>query len=173
MDHYAATFGPACYNADGSLSGMGHYEMGKQLSAATFGTASGYQTVAALTEAAAPASYAEQAPNIVSENNSLLISGLQDTAWTVEIALESYTLTCDSYGPALVFENLPAGEDYTLTVTATDLSVRMPIMSGTINGEAQVFAPERDANQQAIANLVSSEEPLTWLFMGVSITHGA
>ena len=173
VDHNAASFSAACYNADGSLSGMGHYVMGNQLSVATFGSASGYQAVADLTEVAAPASYSKDVPTVVSENNSLLISGLQDIAWTVEIALESYTKTCSSYGPVLVFENLPAGEDYTLTITAADLSVRMPILSGTVNGSAQVWEPQRDANQQAIADLVDGDEPLTWLFMGDSITHGA
>ena len=46
-------------------------------------------------------------------------------------------------------------------------------MSCTVGGEAQLRAPQRNANQQAIADLAASEEPLTWLFMGDSITHGA
>ena len=46
-------------------------------------------------------------------------------------------------------------------------------MSGTVGGEAQPRAPQRNANQQAIADLAASDEPLTWLFMGDSITHGA
>ena len=172
-DHNAANFFPQCYNADGSLSGMGHYVMGNQLSVATFGNASGYQSVADLTEAAAPASYSDAVPVISSEGNSLLIAGLEDRAWTLEIALESYTRTVDTYGPVLVLEDLPAGESYRLTITASDLSVRLPVMSGTVGGEAQPWQPERSANQQAIADLVDGDEPLTWLFMGDSITHGA
>ena len=173
VDHNAAVFGTECYNADGSLSGMGHYEMGKQLCAATYGSTESYQTVADLTEVAAPASYSDVVPMISSENNTLVISGLDDLAWTVELALESYTLTCETAGPVLVFEDLPTGERYTLTVTAKDMSVRMPIMSGTVNGDAEAWEPQRDDNQQAIAELVESDEPLTWLFMGDSITHGA
>ena len=172
-DHNAASFGAACYNADGSLSGMGHYVMGNQLSVATFGSASGYQAVASLTEVPAPASYSDVIPAITSEGTSLVIAGLADIAWTVEIALESYTMTVETAGPVLTFENLPAGESYKLTITAADLSVRMPVMSGTVGGTAQVWAPQRDANQQAIADLVDGDEPLTWLFMGDSITHGA
>ena len=34
-----------------------------------------------------------------------------------------------------------------MEITAADLSVRMPIMSGTIGGEAQVWEPQRNANQ--------------------------
>ena len=172
-DHNAATFGANCYNADGSLSGMGHHEMGKQLSEVTFGSASGYQTVANLTEVPAPASYSDEIPAITSEGTSLVISGLEDISWTVEIALDSYTMTQSATGSQLTFENLPAGEGYKLTITAADLSVRLPIMSGTVGGEAQVWAPQRNANQQAIAELVEGDEPLTWLFMGDSITHGA
>ena len=108
-DHNAAVFSADCYNDDGSLSGTGHYEMGRQLSAATFGTSSGYQTVAALTEAAAPAAYSDVIPTITSENNALVISGLSDTEWVVEIALESYTLTRSAAGSSLTFDNLPAG----------------------------------------------------------------
>ena len=173
VDHNAAAFGSGCYNADGSLSGMGHHELGRQLCAAVFGSSSGYQTVADLTQASAPASYSKVVPAIEWENDSLVIAGLEDMAWTVEVALESYTLTVQAEGSTLTIDNLPAGEDYMLTVTARDMSVRMPVMSGTVGGEARVWTPERNASQQALAGLVEGGKPLTWLFMGDSITHGA
>ena len=169
VDHNAAEFGAACYNPDGSLSGMGHYEMGRQLSEATFGTSSGYQTVAVLTEAEAPAAYSDAVPTVSSESDTLVISGLEDREWTVELALESYTLTHTAAGSELTFENLPEGEGYKLTITAADLSVRLPILSGTLGGEAQLWQPQ----EQPLAELMYSGEPLTWLFMGDSITHGA
>ena len=169
VDHNAAAFGAACYNADGSLSGMGHHEMGRQLAAATFGTSSGYQTVAALTELDAPAAYSDTVPVVTSGADSLVISGLEDRTWTVELALESYTLSRTARGSVLTFEDLPAGERYRLTVTAADLSVRMPILEGTLGGEARLWQPQ----VQPLEALLSSGESLTWLFMGDSITHGA
>ncbi|MBQ8797478.1 MAG: S-layer homology domain-containing protein [Oscillospiraceae bacterium] len=173
-DHNAAeNWGEDDYNADGSLSGWGHYEMGRQLSLAVCGTTGNYQTMTTLTAVPAPASYSDAAPTVTSGNNAIVISGLEDKAWTVEIALESYTLTVDAVGSVLTFEDLPAGEDYTLTVTASDWSVRLPIMEGTVNGSAQPYSPERSANQQAMVQLGSGSEPVTWLFMGDSITHGA
>ena len=174
VDHNSVALADNCYNADGSLSGIGHYELGKQLAAAVCGNTNGYQTMPEVSVVAAPASYSDVAPTVTSENNDLVIAGLEDIAWTVEIALESYTLTVQTAGSILAIENLPAGEDYVLTITAADLSVRLPIMAGTINGGAgSEYAPELNANQQDIADLVGGEEPLTWLFMGDSITHGA
>ena len=69
----------------------------------------------------------------------------------------------------LTFEGLPAGERYQLTVTAADLSVRMPILEGTLGGESRLWPPQ----VQPLEALLSSGESLTWLFMGDSITHGA
>ncbi|MBR7178200.1 MAG: S-layer homology domain-containing protein [Oscillospiraceae bacterium] len=174
VDHNSAAFGADCFHADGSLSGRGHDEMGRQLSAAVYGSSDGYQNLPTLTPAAAPASYSDAVPAITSENDALTVSGLEDRDWTVELALDSYTLTVNAKGPDITVENLPAGEDYILTLTAADLSVRMPIMAGTVGGGAgSVYEPERNANQQAIADLADGDEPLTWLFMGDSITHGA
>ena len=173
VDHNSVALSADCYNADGSLSGIGHYELGKQLATAVCGSSSGYQTLPDLTTAPAPAAYSDVAPAVVSAGNSIVISGLEDTAWTVEAKLDSYTLTVNASGSEITVENLPA-EDYVLTVTAADLSVRLPVMAGTVNGGAgSEYAPELDANQQAIAELAEGEEPLTWLFMGDSITHGA
>ena len=172
-DHNSAVFGADCYNADGSLSGRGHYEMGKQLVAAVYGSSSGYQSLPDVTPAAAPAAYSDAAPAVTSENNALVISGLDSIDWTVELELGSYTLTTEASGSVLTIENLPT-EDYILTVTARDLSVRLPVMAGTVNGgEGALYVPGRNENQQAIAELVDGDEPLTWLFMGDSITHGA
>ena len=173
VDHNSAVFGADCYNADGSLSGKGHYEMGKQLVAAVYGSSSGYQSLPDVTPAAAPASYSDAAPAVISENNALVISGLDSIDWTVELELESYTLTTEASGSDITIGNLPA-EDYILTITARDLSVRLPVMAGTVNGgEGALYVPVRNENQQAIADLVDGDEPLTWLFMGDSITHGA
>ena len=173
VDHNAVALAADCYNADGSLSGKGHYELGRQLSAAVCGDSTGYQTIPALTVGAAPASYSHEAPAVTSQGNALVISGLEDRAWTVELELDSYTLTTNASGSVLTIENLPA-EDYILTVTAADLSVRLPVMAGTVGGgAADAYIPERNANQQAMAELVEGDEPLTWLFMGDSITHGA
>ena len=173
VDHNAVALAADCYNADGSLSGKGHYELGRQLSAAVCGDSTGYQTIPALTVGAAPASYSDEAPAVTSQGNALVISGLEDRAWTVELQLDSYTLTTNASGSVLTIENLPA-EDYILTVTAADLSVRLPVMAGTVGGgAADAYIPERNANQQAIADLAEGDEPMTWLFMGDSITHGA
>ena len=173
VDHNAVALSADCYNADGSLSGRGHYELGRQLSAAVCGDSSGYQTLPALTPVAAPKSYSDAAPTVISEGNALTISGLEDRAWTVELMLDSYTLTTQASGSVLTIESLPAG-DYILTITAADLSVRLPVMAGTVGGgEGALYAPELSANQQAIAELAEGGEPLTWLFMGDSITHGA
>ena len=173
VDHNAAALAAECYNADGSLSGKGHYELGRQLSAAVCGDSSGYQTLPELTPVAAPKAYSDAAPVITSEGSELVISGLEDRAWTVELKLDSYTLTTQVSGSVLTIENLPA-EDYILTITAADGSVRLPVMAGTVGGgEGALYVPGLNANQQAIADLAEGGEPLTWLFMGDSITHGA
>ena len=174
VDHNSVELADECYNEDGSLSGKGHYELGRQLSAAVYGNSNGYQNLPSLTPVDAPASYSNVAPTVISADNGLVISGLDDNDWNLEIALESYTLTTNASGSEITIENLPGGEAYTLTITADDMSVRMPVMAGTINGgEADEYAPGLNANQQAIADLVNGDEPLTWLFMGDSITHGA
>ena len=174
VDHNTTVLSADCYNADGSLSGRGHHELGRQLSAAVCGDSSGYQTLPALTPVAAPKSYSDVAPVVTSEGDTLVISGLKDRAWTVELRLDSYTLTTQVSGSAITIGSLPAGEDYILTVTAADGSVRLPVMAGTVGGgEGALYVPARNANQQTIAELAEGGEPLTWLFMGDSITHGA
>ena len=172
-DHNITTFGADCYNADGSLSGKGHYEMGKQLGLAVGGTSDRFPDLYNLTTAPAPAAYSDVAPAVVSADNSITITGLDDTAWTVEIGLESYMLTVNAEGTEITVDNLPAGEAYTLTITAADLSLRLPVMAGTVGGgEAAEYAPELTDAQQAIVDLANSEESVTWMFMGDSITHG-
>ena len=173
VDHNSVALSADCYNADGSLSGTGHYELGKQLAAAVCGETTGYQTMPALTPVEAPKAYSDEAPAVASENNTLVISGLADIAWTLEMALESYTRTVNAEGSEITVENLPAGEAYTLTVTAADMSVRLPVMAGTVGGESGLYVPALNDNQKAIDELVAGDEPLTWLFMGDSITHGA
>lgn len=185
VDHTSATWESSCFNGNGNLNAKGHLELGRQICQRLFGSVSNYpdsNTSADFPNLAvekAPAVHLAEAASVTSGIDSVTVripaSAVDVETWICQMELESYTLTVEQKGSEFTLSDLPAGEDYVLTLTASDWSVQLPVMTGRIEeGTAgSVRTQTLDGNQQAIAQLVESDGQLTWLFMGDSITHGA
>ncbi len=197
VDHFTQTSTDAgwkttCLNENGTLNAKGHLELGRQLSLALYGSDAQYPTndpaVAAnypndLTPVAVPERHLTTPPTVIAGADSLAVTIPAEAAapqwhYVLEVA-DSFTLTGDKTAAEdrrFAITDLPAGKAYTLTLTAADGSLALPVMTGAINdGEAGLVKPAAalTGSQQTLANLVKEDRPLTWLFMGDSITHGA
>lgn len=186
VDHVAATWSTNCFNEDGTLNAKGHLEMGRQICEALFGSATGYPDTNTsssfpndMTVEPAPAVHLSDAATVTAGSDSLTVTvpntAADVTSWTCTVETPSFTLTTETSGSSFTITGLPEGESYVLTMTAADWSVQLPVMAGTISDDSagSVRTESLTGAKQTIADLVKGTEPLTWLFMGDSITHGA
>lgn len=172
------TFKSKSFNENGTLNPKGHLALSKQLSIRIIGQ-SGSETEAWLSKelVEGPTVYNKTATVAAVMNGSDLnvtVSGIDTENWKYTLELEdSYTVSCDSTKTA-VFRNLPAGKKYTLTVVSADGTTQLTVMSGVTTSGNQAVKAQKELTelQQQVAELVNGDEPLTWMFMGDSITHG-
>ena len=180
VDHFASTNWDSAYvNANGNLTDRGHFELGKQFSEATFGSSVKYpaDSVPAnfpqLSYVNAPSRYSKDAATVTAGANSLSVvlpSGI--SAVTYELKTDSYTLTGTATESNFTIADLPANTSYTLTMTTTDGQTRLPVMVGTVTSGTAATVHTFTVNSD-LANRMASGKPMTWMFMGDSITHGA
>lgn len=191
VDHYTQTNTPAfkttCLNADGMLNAKGHLELGRALSVAVYGSANGYPNSTPgveanfpndLTPVATPKSYLTTPAVVTASADSLRVvvpSGVAVDSWSYDLEINGFQLSGKAWGKTFTITGLPGGASYTLTLTGGDNHVRLPVMTGTVKSgaSATVRSATLTAQQQLLAKKVAGSEPLTWLFMGDSITHGA
>ena len=185
VDHAAQKWEEECFNPDGSLNARGHLEMGRQICESLLGSADGYPDSNISTDfpnlevEEAPEIHLSEAASVTAGTDSLTVQipeeAVSTESWLCTVETDSYDLTVLKEGSSFEIGNLPSGEDYVLTLTASDWSIQLPVMSGTLRDGEKGEVRERalDENQQAVKDLTENEEPLTWLFMGDSITHGA
>ena len=183
INHFAQTdtndFRSTSLNADGSLNGVGHLTISKQIESKVVVKEIASWTIPSL-EFDGVTNYNTKATVNATMNGTSLtveVSGVEDTSeWTYNVEIDgSYTVS-KTAGNTVVFENLPANKDYKLTVVSKDGKTQLSVKAGTTtDGDVSADAVKFEtltAQQQEIQNKIKGDEPLTWMFMGDSITHG-
>ena len=182
INHFAQTdtsdFRSTSLNADGSLNGVGHLTISKQMETKVVGSCADWTVASA--ELDGVTNYNTEATVTATMNDNKLTVVVSEVAgiseWTYNVEIDgSYTVS-KTTGNTAVFENLPADKDYKLTVVSKDGKTQLSVKSGTTtNGNVSTDAVKFEtltAQQQEIQNKIKGDEPLTWMFMGDSITHG-
>ncbi len=164
-------------NSNGTLTDKGHLEVGRALSDAVYGSTTDYPASSVpsnfpqLKQANVPQNYLKTPATVMAGENRLdvtLPNGVTEV--TYELSTDRYTLTGEASGQ-FTLTDLPAGAAYTLMITSKDGTTRLPVMTGTVTkGTAGTV---RTADKGILSDLITRTEPITWMFMGDSITHGA
>ena len=167
---------------DGMLNQKGHYNIGQQLSEATIKTTSHFPCTVGvnfnLKNMNKVEVYAQDIkPVIQSSDNSLEIEiptykDVQE--WIYVLTLDDKTIT-DVVGNKFVISSLEKGSNYSLKIQSKDGKVQIRTMSGVVGKgqNASVKTQSLDSLQEQLKNKMNSDDSLTWLFMGDSITHGS
>lgn len=127
-------------------------------------------------EKEAPAEYLALRPEVTSSTDSLTVRLPEDfdhtdgVFWHLEINGMEIEDTADA--DTFTISELPRGRDYKLTVYSRDRSVSLASVYGKVLDQAEGGKRELNALQQKIVDKAEGEDPLTWLFLGDSITHG-
>lgn len=165
---------------DNLLNSEGHYEIAKQLAKAICGTSASFPVISdSWTQNPAPSLYENVIPKAIGmSDNSLQVSmpdNDTETNWNYILTIDDVKITGTAYGNPFTIENLPANKTYCLTLQTKDGTTQFSPITGTIEKDfhSEKLMPEAPL-QKAIRNAAdSTEHPLTWLFMGDSITHAA
>ena len=182
VDHFTATnnadFKANRLNEDGTLNAKGHLEIGRQLALATCGVSGEFPRAGValnLVEEEQPQQYLDVQPKIEATEDSLKVEIPAEAGkeWKYELKLEDVLVTGTSDKASFEITDLVQGSDYVLKIQSLDGTKQLVTTKGTVkNGDKAVKnVQELNKNQQKIADLVEGKEPVTWLFMGDSITH--
>lgn len=180
VDHYTQTDNDDFKNnkltEDDRLNADGHYEIAKQLAEKTEGMSATFPTLSKWTEEAGPDEYLDKAPSVTATANGLNVTIPADVAgdkWNYTVTADGTEISGIGTGASFVIDSLPAGEAYELEVKSADGTRQLHTVCGTITAGNQGGNEELSDMQQAIVDKVEGKKPLTWLFMGDSITHAA
>lgn len=181
VDHYTKTntdeFKNAKLTEEGLLNAEGHYEIAKQFSEAVYGSSTGFPAITdSWTEEAAPEEYLNILPKVTASASSLevTVDGETETEWKYAVTVDGTKIRGTASGNPFTIDKLPEGKDYELTVQTGDGKTQLSTVAGTITEGNVAQAPALTEMQQAIRDKVEQTEgPLTWIFMGDSITHAA
>ena len=186
VDHYTKTKDNADFKANklvnDKLNAQGHLEISKQFA----------QTVVNFTGTAYPAgdvtlnrveldmpdNYLDVIPNVISTADSLKVdlpTNLGISQWYYEVIIEDVTVSGTADSDMFTIADLPTGKDYVLKVLSADKETQLVTTKGTITDGATAVKNTQvlDAKQQKIVDMVNGDQPMTWLFMGDSITHAS
>jgi len=162
---------------NGQPNAAGHYKLGEQFAQHTYGSTVNYpcgQGVATFTEAERPAVYdTQKVPTVAFTPDGTMTVSLNGVSqFTYKLRLESgVTVSGTAVSGTATITGLTEGQSYTLIVRSVNGSTQYKTTYGTVG--TGTSAPVLTQQQQEIAALMEREEPVTWLFMGDSITHGA
>ncbi len=187
VDHYTKTKNDTSFIANGvdengRLTADGHMVIGRQFTVAVSGCTeaafNNSNAVSAKTEVPMPETYLDVTPEVTAAADSLQVEipAGNGSSWTYELDMEGTIVSGTADSDDFTIEGLAAGKAYTLTIQSQDGQTQLSTVKGTIaEGEkaAENALTESEMNeyQKEIAEKISGEEPLTWLFMGDSITH--
>lgn len=163
----------------GLLNANGHHEIAKQFSQAVFGASDNFPAISgSWTAVEAPETYLDVVPEIMASSNELEIKipgQPENASFKYILTIDDTEIKGDAAGNPFTITELPAGELYQLVIQTQDKSTQYAAVSGRINSGEQAVLPKAEGSiQQAIQDKVNNtNEPLTWLFMGDSITHAA
>lgn len=190
VDHMAMTsemtnpdFTSECLTAEGFLNGKGQYELAKEFSLKTYGSNANFPAIHDWTLEDIPQKYENVRPQATAAaggNLNVVIpadaaSGKTDWNYKVEIGdIEICGSATEGTGRAFTIDGLPDGKDYVLTLTSADNEICLAKAYGTLTEGNTGGAAQLTALQKKIRDKVDDTgKPLTWMFMGDSITHGA
>lgn len=163
------------------LNAGGHYEIAKQLAQVVKGSANSFNPrLEGKIPEEMPDLYLEDVPKAVAGQNNLTVTVPEDiraTQWQYILTIQGTEIKGTAYQNPFVIENLPEDESYELVVLCKDGDnvTQLSSVEGTVTSQNQAEIPElTEELQKAIREKVEDKDtPLTWLFMGDSITHGA
>lgn len=179
------------YTVDGDLNGYGQYQIGRQFSQAVFGS-SGFEW----SENNLNSHTVKEQPVVTKDDQTPSLTADFSKAAGLEVHLANTDVLKAADGWKIVAKS----DDLTITAPAhANSTVTLPITEGSwtlhLENEEQKTAfmsytiskgdtsavrvsalPEESTlneTQKKIRTLLNSDDPLTWLFIGDSITHGA
>lgn len=183
VDHYYHTDIPEFkekFLKDDKLTPQGQVELARQLSYFTIKRTDrfpGEGITLGLQEVEQPKAYLEVAPTAIYRNNSLEVTvpevdGVSE--WSYQLVVGERQLKDTGLGNHFTITGLEENQVYELIVTSADGSKRLSIVGGNLvnKEEAQKVSGVTETNQK-IQEKLAQNTPLTWLFMGDSITHGS
>jgi len=181
VDHYTETnndeFKNNMLTEEGLLNARGHYEIAKQLSEVVYGSANRFPTISETwTAEEAPDVYLDLMPEVTASADSLEVSvnDMEKTEWKYKLEIAGMEICGTASGNPFTIEKLPEGEQYKLTLQTGDGTTQLSTVEGTVTAGNKAGASALSDLQQAIRDKVNDKlTPLTWLFMGDSITHAA
>lgn len=104
--------------------------------------------------------------------------GYTDLDWSYELSYDGQVISREQVAAPFTITGLKTGTEYVLRMTSDEGNTRRQLrdvrFTAAENGEAHALAQE-DGNVNTIediTNLLNSQDPVTYLFMGDSITHG-
>lgn len=184
IDHFSQTNNEDFKNnklQDGQiLNGVGHFEIGKQLSAATIKTTEGYPGASVnlnLQEETQPHTYLNVLPIVTAIKDGLhvQIPETSVTSWKYELQIGDTKVAGSMKENTFDIKGVELGKDYLLKCISEDGTTQLQTVVGrTKEGNVgTLYKQILDENQKKLAEKLKEKNKMTWLFMGDSITHGA
>lgn len=163
-----------------TLNAAGHFEIGKQFSAATIKTTDGYPgngVALNLKEEKQPDVYLNVLPVVTAENDGLhvQIPETNETSWRYELSIGDKKITGSADGNTFTITGAESGKEYLFKCISSDGTTQLQTVTGkTEAGNVGIaYGQTLDEKQKALAEKLKEKDKMTWLFMGDSITHAA
>lgn len=184
VDHFAQTNQDDFKNnklKDGqTLNAAGHFEIGKQFSAATIKTTDSYPgngVTLNLKEEEQPDVYLNVLPVVTAENAGLhvQIPETNETSWRYELSIGDKKITGSADGNTFTITGAESGKEYLFKCISSDGTIQLQTVTGkTEAGNVGIaYGQTLDEKQKALSEKLKEKDKMTWLFMGDSITHAA
>lgn len=184
VDHFAQTNQDDFKNnklKDGqTLNAAGHFEIGKQFSAATIKTTDSYPgngVTLNLKEEEQPDVYLNVLPVVTAENAGLhvQIPETNETSWRYELSIGDKKITGSADGNTFTITGVESGKEYLFKCISSDGTTQLQTVTGkTEAGNVGIaYGQTLDEKQKALSEKLKEKDKMTWLFMGDSITHAA
>ena len=184
VDHFAQTNQDDFKNnklKDGqTLNAAGHFEIGKQFSAATIKTTDSYPgngVTLNLKEVEQPDVYLNVLPVVTAENAGLhvQIPETNETSWRYELSIGDKKITGSADGNTFTITGAESGKEYLFKCISSDGTTQLQTVTGkTEAGNVGIaYGQTLDEKQKALSEKLKEKDKMTWLFMGDSITHAA
>lgn len=184
VDHFAQTNQDDFKNnklKDGQmLNAAGHFEIGKQFSAATIKTTDSYPgngVTLNLKEEEQPDVYLNVLPVVTAENAGLhvQIPETNETSWRYELSIGDKKITGSADGNTFTITGAESGKEYLFKCISSDGTTQLQTVTGkTEAGNVGIaYGQTLDEKQKALSEKLKEKDKMTWLFMGDSITHAA
>ncbi len=183
VDHFSQTDNDTFKHAqltDGDLlNADGHYQLARQFSREIYGSDDNFPEISGNWQSKdVPQVYPDAAPAVTAYQDGLYVTvpkNIAENSWNYILEIDGVTISGTASGNPFTIAGLPAGKKYLLTVRTADGKTQLSQVTGSIvNGDLAKEPQTAEGIPQEIRTLAENKDtPLTWLFMGDSITHAA